>query len=281
MKKWQFYRGIEDPISGTFDLAEEVSMRSEKILSLSKFALYFVYFSIVWYLLLFLTFLTQGQPFMALILGSLFVTGVITAYLLKILRKFLKETSFRYTAIKAMREGPPAYSIPKGKNRTDRFLSYLEENNRAFSKLVRRRPEIIRKDAFAVGKKGKRYHFDAFLRKRRSMLHKVFNRGNPGYAMYIRDTKKAPTMKDLKELVSELEEITAGGHAYPNRVVILCKGGSTYNGLEEKVYDKLVDGSIFLRGHKKERINLQVAVELPNGHYEFIPFVPELPGILP
>jgi len=281
MKKWQFYRGVEDPISGTFNLAEEVSTRSEKILSLSKFALYFVYFSIIWYFLLLLTFLSQGQLFLALILGSLFITGLITAYLLKILRKFLREATFRYTAIKAMREGPPAYSIPKGKNKTERFLSYLEQNNKTFSKLMKRRPETLRKDAYAVGKKGNRYHFNAFLRKRRSILHKMFNRGNPGYAMYIREYKKIPSMNNLKDLVSDLEKITASGYAYPNRVVILCRSGSSYNGLEDKVYDKLVEGKIFLKGHKDQKINLQVAVELPTGHYEFIPFIPELPGILP
>jgi hypothetical protein len=281
MKKWELYRGVEDPISGTFNLAEEVSTRSSKILSLSKYAVYFVYFSLIWYFLLFLTFLFQGNLFLALILGSLFITGVITAKLLSILRKFLKEASFRYNAIKVMREGPPAYSIPKGKNKTERFLKYLEMNNKAFDRLMKRRPELLRKDSYAVGRAGKRYHFDAFLHKRRSLFHKLFNSGNPGYSLYIKEYKRSPDMDDLKGLVKDLEDITGNGAAYPNRVVMLIKGGSSYVGIDDKVYDMLAEGKVFLKGNKDKKINLQIAVELPTGHYEFIPFVPELPEILP
>jgi len=281
MKRWQIYRGVEDPISGTFNLAEEITERSERIIFLSRFALYFVWFSIILYILLALTFLTQGNFFMLLIFLSLIVTGIITAQLLKSLRKFLSASTFRYSAIKAMREGPPAYSIPKGKNKSERFLEYLKENNKTFRRMLKYRPEVLRKDAYSVGRKGKRYHFDAFIQKKPSIIYKLFKLGYPGYSIYIREYKKSPTMEELKIIVRELDDITANGKAYPHRVIMITKGGANYSGIDDDVYDKLTEGKIWLKGHKEKRINLQLVVELSNGYYEFIPFVPELPGVLP
>ncbi len=281
MKRWQLYRGVEDPISGTFNLAEEITERSEKILFLSKFALYFVWFSIILYFILLLAVLSQGNFFMVMVLASLFVTGIITARLLSLLRRFLKESTFRYSAIKAMREGPPEYSIPKGKNKTDRFLEYLKENNKTFTRLLKNRPEILRKDAYAVGRKGNRYHFDAFIQKKPSIIYRMFKIGYPGYSLYLREYKRSPTMDDLKNIVRDLDDITANGRAYPHRVVMIIKGASSYAGIDNEVYDKIIEGKIWLKGHNNQRINLQIAVELPTGKYEFIPFVPELPNVLP
>ncbi len=281
MKRWQLYRGVEDPISGTFNLAEEITERSERILFLSKFAVYFVWFSIILYFLLAIAFLFQGNIFMLVVLLSLIITGIITAQLLKSLRRFLKASTFRYSAIKAMREGPPAYSIPKGKNKTERFLEYLKENNKTFKRLLKNRPEILRKDAYVVGRKGNRYHLDAFIQKKPSLIHRFLNMGYPGYSLYVREYKKPPTMDELKAIVRELDDITANGKAYPHRVIMITKGGSNYSGIDDEVYDKLTEGKIWLKGHKEKRINLQLVVELSNGYYEFIPFVPELPGVLP
>jgi hypothetical protein len=281
MKRRQMYRGVEDPISGTFNLAEEISERSEKIIFLSRFALYFVWFSIILYSILALASVVQGNIFMLVIWISLLITGILTTRLLSSLRTFLKTSTFRYSAIKAMREGPPAYSIPEGKNKTERFLEYLQENNRTFLRMLKNRPEILRKDSYAVGKKGNRYHFDAFIQKRPSSLHKLLGIGYPGYSIYIREFKKSPEMDDLKALIRELDDITANGKAYPHRVIMLMKGGRSYSGIDEDVYDKLTEGNIWLKGHKDKKINLQVVVELPTGHYEFIPFIPELPNILP
>ncbi|MDG6224166.1 MAG: hypothetical protein QCI82_01490 [Candidatus Thermoplasmatota archaeon] len=281
MKRWQLYRGVEDPISGTFNLAEEIIDNSDRILFLSKFALYFVWFSVVLYLLLFLATLSSGNWFLVLILLSLLVTGIITARLLTHLRRFLKTAAFRYSAIKAMREGPPGHSIPKGKNMTERFLNYLKKNNLTFKRMISRRPEIIRKDSYAVGKSGKRHHFSAFILNKASFFSKLFRIGYPGYSIFIREYRRSPSSEDLKAIISDLEDITSRSKIYPGRVCLLYKAGGSFNGIDEKLYDKLVEGRIYLKAKKEKRMNVQVVVELPNGRYEFIPYVPELPKVLP
>ncbi|HHD16274.1 MAG TPA: hypothetical protein ENK47_06150 [Euryarchaeota archaeon] len=281
MKRWQYYRGVEDPISGTFNLAETISSRSGRILFLSRFALYFVWLSIILYFLLMLAVLSQGNIFMFLVLLSLLVTGIITASLLTTLRKFLYESTLRYSAIKAMREGPPAYSIPRGRNMTERFIRYLRKNNAMLKRMLKHRPELLRKDSYVAGRSTKRHHFDAFILRRPSLFHRLFHRGYPGYSLYVREYENPPGFDDLKSLLDELHDIFRRTGVYPNRVVMLYKAGSNYRGIDDRLYDRLTAGKISLKGKRKQRINLQLAVELRSGHYEFIPFIPELPNLLP
>ena len=64
MKRREFYRGIEDPISGTFKLADEISSRSENMLLLSIFALIFTLFGIMVMALLLLVFIARRNLFL-------------------------------------------------------------------------------------------------------------------------------------------------------------------------------------------------------------------------
>ncbi|RLF55451.1 MAG: hypothetical protein DRN37_09180, partial [Thermoplasmata archaeon] len=100
-------------------------------------------------------------------------------------------------------------------------------------------------------------------------------------SLYVREYENPPGFDDLKSLLDELHDIFRRTGVYPNRVVMLYKAGSNYRGIDDRLYDRLTAGKISLKGKRKQRINLQLAVELRSGHYEFIPFIPELPNLLP
>ncbi|MEA3558609.1 MAG: hypothetical protein U9R75_05080 [Candidatus Thermoplasmatota archaeon] len=280
MTRKEYYRGMEDPISGTFELAEEVSNKADRVLSRFGFALYFTWFSLIVAGILMLAVLSNGQFFIFLVMLSVFVSGIVTVWLLRNTREFLRKASFRFNAIQRMREGPPAYSVPKGKNKTERFLNYLRKNNRAFSKMMRKRPEHLRKDAYIVGKKG-RYHFDAFLVIKPSLIHRFVKRGYPGYAIFVREYKRAPGEKDLKRLLRELADIRKRTKVYPSRVVLLFKAGGGYSGLDEEAYEMITSSRVTLPGVYNRRMNMQVVGEMPEKVYDFTPFIPEIKGYLP
>lgn len=280
MARKEYYRGIEDPISGTFKLAEEVSLKADKIMFKSIFSLYFVWFSLLISGLLMLTFLINGNFPLFLIFLSVFAAGLVTVWLLGSIRSFLKKASFRFSAIQTMRDGPPFYKIPKGKNKTERFLTYLNKENKAFASLVYKKPDLLRKDAYISGRK-KHHHFDAFLIKKPTFLHSIHKRGNPGYAFFLREYKKTPTEKNIKKMVRELTDLYQRTKIYPNRVVMIFKAGGGYRGLEDDAYDWLVEEKIKIPGQLKRHVNIQVVAELPEGTYEFVPFIPELKDYLP
>lgn len=278
IRKRDYYRGVEDPISGTFKLAEEVSSNADKILFYSNFALVFAWFSFFVITLLMIVFLRQRDLFFGAIFSSIFVTGIITIWLLTTLRKFLSRVSFRYDTIMAMREGSPLIKVPSGKNMTGRFLSYLKRNNRSFKGLLKRRPEVLSKDAYLPGKSGRRHHFHAFVRISPSILYRTIRRGHHGYLLFIREYKKTPALDDLKGLEKDLSDLHDKYGQSPDRVVLLFKGRKGYCGVDDDIYDRIVGENITI-GNR--RINLQLVAELSDGAYEFIPFIPELPKMLP
>ncbi len=281
MKKGDYYRGVEDPISGTLRLAEEISSKSDSMLYYSVFALIFVMFGMLVIFLLLLVFLNEGNLFMALIFVSVFATGIITLKLLMNLREFLKKVSIRYAAIKAMKDGSPTVKVPAGRNPTERFLKYLRRKNGALVRLLKRRPEVLSRDSYIVGKGGKRHHFHAFILMRASLLYRLIRKGHPGYILLIREYKRGPTEKELMKLLSDLRSIRSKQGLHPNRVVMLFKAGSAYRGLDEAVYERIVEEKVDLAGKGRSHVNLQAVAELKDGSYEFIPFIPELPNLLP
>lgn len=281
MKKWELYRGVEDPISGTFNLAEEVTSRSDKVVFLSRFALYFVVFSLVLDLLLFIAMIFNGNLFMAMILFSLLITGGITFSLIRTTRDFLKHADFRYGAINAMREGPAVHNVPSGKTPTERFLRYLKKANPAFRRLLVKRPELLVKDVHLVGTKGRRYRFEAAVQLRPSILHRMLGKGSPGYNLLIREYRKVPTQNELERLHKDLTDIYHARKLRPNRVVMLFPGSGRYKGLPEDLYHSLVVDGLFLPGRMDLKLNVQAVGELPNGEYDFVPYIPELPRMLP
>ncbi|MFW3145686.1 MAG: hypothetical protein ACMUIE_02610 [Thermoplasmatota archaeon] len=280
MSKKSYYRGVEDPISGTFQLAEEISSKADKVLSRFYFSLYFTWFSIFVVGLLMLTFLFRGQLFMFLIFLSVFISGFVTIWLLATTRDFLKKASFRFSAVQAMREGPPAHKIPSGRTKAERFVKYLQKENRMFSRLLKKKPEVLRNDAYIVGRK-RRHHFDAFITMKATPFHRLHRRGFPGYAIYIREYRKPPTNRDVIDLTKELSDIYRKNRIYPGRVVLLFRGSRKYSGLEPELYEELTDTKITLPGVLDRKLNLQVVAELPEGDYDFTPFIPELNNYLP
>jgi hypothetical protein len=117
--------------------------------------------------------------------------------------------------------------------------------------------------------------------KRPTPLHKLHRRGSPGYSLFIREFKRPPDEKKIREVIRELSDIYQKNKIYPNRIILLFNAGSRYNGLDDELYDWLVDERLKLPGHLKRYLNIQVVAELPEGSYDFVPFIPELKGYLP
>ena len=271
------YRGVEDPISGIFNLAEEVSSRSETLLFYSHFALIFTLFALFF---VFILIFAVKNIFFRMVLVAIFIMGIISLLLISSLRGFLKDFAYRYSAIKAMREGPPAVAVPTGKNMTDRFLAYLKENNRAFRRLLKKTPEVLRKDAYIKGGSGKRYHYDAFILLKPPLLSRLLKRGE-GYALFIKELKHIPRGEDIERILNELDDIYRAHGVLPARVSIIFRAPPSYRGIPEDLYRTLVDEGVYLPGRRGKRLNFQVVAELEDGTYEFIPVIPDLPNILP
>jgi len=280
MRSRGMYRGVEDPIQGVFNLADEISNRSDGILFRSVFATVFVYFGLFVMFLLFLTSLIQGLWFIALVLLTMMVTGFITLRLLKGLRDFLRKVNFRYSAILAMREGPPVHELPKGKGPAERFMNYLKEANPAFRKLSKDRPELIHKDAHLVGRSGKRYHFDVHVMAPPSLRFRILGRGYGGYALFVKEYGMIPGKKDVDDLVEALADIHKVTKVLPRRVVMVFKAPSSYKGLPDDAYEMLVQG-VPSPMRKGDMLNVQAVAEVGGKYYDFVPFIPELRNMLP
>jgi len=280
MKNRGMYRGIEDPIQGMFNLADEISSRSEGILFRSVFASIFAYFGLLVMGLLLIVFLIQGNVCLSLVFLSVLVTGVVTIGLLRNLREFLRKVTFRYSALMAMREGTPIHNIPEGRDPSERFMNYLRSENPAFKKLVKDRPEHVHKDAHLVGKSGKRHHFNIHVRIPPSIRYRLFGSGYGGYSLYIKEYTRVPTVNDIESLVQDLQDVTRVSRVRPRRVVMLFKASKEYAGLSDDAYDMLIQG-IQMPGKGKETLNLQAVAEVAGQHYDFVPFIPEMRNMLP
>ncbi|RLF72095.1 MAG: hypothetical protein DRN40_01100 [Thermoplasmata archaeon] len=277
MKAKEHYRGVEDPIGGTFDLAEKVSEKASKFLLYSHFALIFTLTSLFFILILAVAI---KNLFVSMVLGAIFLMGFVALFLLLSLKRFLNEFSFRYSAIKAMREGPPLAKVPKGRNPTERFINHLRAANRSFDKLLKRTPEVLRKDAYVKGASGRRYHYDAFIIIRPPLLSRII-RGSGGYSLFIKELKREPGEDYIKKITEELADISRAHGVLPSRVTLIFKAPRGYAGIDEDLYRKVVDEGVYLPGKRRTRINFQIVAELEDGTYDFIPAIPDIPGVLP
>lgn len=276
MKAKERYRGVEDPIRGIFDLAERVSEASGRFLLYSNFALIFTLTSLFFILLLALA---VRNIFVSMVLAAIFLLGFVALFLLISLKRFLNEFSFRYSAIKAMREGPPQARVPEGRNPTERFITHLRSTNNSFDRLLKRTPEVLRKDAYVKGASGKRYHYDAFIIIRPPLISRMI-RGSEGYSLFIREIESEPKMEDVRRVAEELADISRAHGVLPSRVTLIFKAPPGYSGIDEELYRMVVDEGVRLPG-RKERINFQIVAELEDRTYDFIPVIPDLPGVLP
>lgn len=276
MKAKENYRGIEDPIGGIFDLAEKVSERSTRLLLYSHFALIYTLTSL--FFILILAFAVKNA-FVTMVLAAIFLLGFVALFLLISLKGFLNEFSFRYAAIKAMREGPSQAKVPEGRSPSERFIAHLRATNRSFDRLLKRTPEVLRKDAYVKGASGKRYHYDAFIIIKPPLISRLIRRSG-GYSLFIKELKGEPKEEDVRRVMEELADISRAHRVLPSRVSLIFKAPPGYSGIDEELYRKVVDEGVHLPG-RRERLNFQIVAELEDGTYDFIPAIPDLPGVLP
>jgi hypothetical protein len=86
--------------------------------------------------------------------------------------------------------------------------------------------------------------------------------GHRDYALYVRFYDHVPDVGDIEGFVSEVMDCVKRTRVRPSRVVALCQGEGE---IGDELYEKLIS--------MKWDIPVQVIMEMPDGTYDFIPFI--------
>ncbi|MFQ5910524.1 MAG: hypothetical protein ACE5IJ_07380 [Thermoplasmata archaeon] len=301
-------RAVENPISAVFDLAGEVTEQHPKFKRLVKYATVFVAawlfvdflfivgsapISLPFLLILFASLLllrwfntvtarailisvatvntflillmfwgSRASMILGAILTGLFILGVLILNLIHEISSFFDYYWIRFRVIKSVRDEDPVMYVPKGENSVQRVLSFLAQRN----------PDLILK-----GRGQFFYQFDAYASRPSGSLWRVLKVGYPGYAIYIKMFANKPTLQDLAALKGAVEEITASAKLPPRRVIALWTRKSEES-LDDDAYDFLTsETGVITGGVSLMNCSLELVSENPDGTYDFIPYVSDVP----
>ncbi len=259
-------RAMEDPLQSLFKLSDDLYKNAKWSFRRIDVTILFLLFSLFFTGLLVRAWLPTGKPMLIMIALGLLVASLMAMMMMLKLRKLLHDYVTRHAAINAVR-ADPIVQVPEGGTPTDRFLSHLRSKNREFRQFIEAHPETLRKPGSLSGAK-RSHEFDAY----------VFKKGFPAgrsYMLLIRELEGLPSLKDLKMLAREVDDITAKWRTAPSRVVLIVT--SPIEDIPGNAYEVLIDGVPLRKGTSI----FQVVIESADGTYDFIPLVPEMRGFMP
>ncbi|UCH89185.1 MAG: hypothetical protein JSV49_00620 [Thermoplasmata archaeon] len=282
LNKGRASRGMENPLSAIFDLADDVSVHSRYVKGMVWYAIIFMIFWMFFNLILVLQTLNQGNLGLFTLLLGILISGFLAIWLIMRTHIFFKYFTHRYTGIKTVRDSEQPVPIPKGATVEDRYLKYLQKTHPPLEKLLKRTPGVLKRPASLTDKSGNRYEFDIYLSLPPSTSWKLFRMGGPGYGLFIKRNKGKPKLADILDLKKSVQNIAEAHDIVPSRVVLLNKFPGHYNGLSDDLYSFLVreEFKINLRGKTFYPV-IQVVGETAEGYYDFTPLVPEFADRLP
>jgi len=259
-------RALEDPLQSLFKLSDDLYKNAKWSFRRIDITILFLLFSLFFTGLLVRAWLPTGKPMLIMIALGLLVASLMAMMMMLKLRKLLHDYVTRHAAINAVR-ADPIVQVPEGENPTDRFLTHLRSKNREFRRFVDSHPETLRKPGALSGARSS-HDFDAY----------IFKKGFPAgrsYMLLIRELEKLPTLKGLRRLAKEVDDISAKWKVVPSRVVLIVT--SPLEDIPEDAYEVLIEGIPLRRGNSI----FQVVIESADGTYDFIPLVPEMRGFMP
>lgn len=211
------------------------------------------------------------------ILTGLFILGIVLLNLIHEIRTFFDYYWIRFRVIKSVRDEDPVRYVPKGETSVQRVLGFLTQRNpdlmRDFSV-----PGAVMIPAILKGRGQFFYQFDAYASRRSGSLWRVLKLGYPGYAIYIKSFAQKPRLQDLTALKGAVEEITAFTKLPPRRVIALWTRKSEET-LDDDAYDFLTgEAGVVVGGVSLMNCSLELISENPDGTYDFIPYVSDVPS---
>ncbi|MFQ5883513.1 MAG: hypothetical protein ACE5IO_00265 [Thermoplasmata archaeon] len=226
--------------------------------------------------LILLFFSLVGAIILGAILTGLFILGLILLNLIHEIGSFFDYYWLRHRAIGSVRDEDPMMYIPKGEDSVHRVLNYLAQRSpdlqRDFSL-----SGTVRCPAILKGRGEFFYQFDAFVSRPSGSFWKLLKVGYPGYAIYIKRFGEKPRLQDLIALKRAVEEITSVTKLPPRRVIALWARGAEES-IDDDAYDFLTSEAGVVRGGVSlMNCSLELISENPDGTYDFIPYVSDIP----
>ncbi len=248
-------RAGEDAVSMLMDMLDSLAERAGKMnrkLVAAFFALmvWVVIEGVLWALSL-----VSISPIEIITTGVLLALALFVIGELLEIRGMLAELVARYSAYRFARE--ENFAVPEGKDPVERLLRYFNTRMGLEEKLRRR--GTVRRNADVEGVSGT-YRFDLWAQMKVSPIRRIV--GHRDYALYVRFYDHVPDVEDIEGFVSEVMDCVKRTGVRPSRVVALCRGEGE---IGDELYEKLIS--------MKWDIPVQVIMEMPDGTYDFIPFI--------
>jgi hypothetical protein len=218
---------------------------------------------------------TIGSLFLlGVVFVALFVLGFVILEYLHDLRSFFDYFALRHRVIQRVRSADPVVYVPEGSDAVERILTHLAATNPDIREIMAT-PGAVAIPALLTGRSGLTYSFDAYLRRRPSLLWRVVSLGSPGFAVFVKAFEKAPTLADLRALRSAVEDASVSARVPPARVLVLWRAKRDES-IAPDVYDFVTKEAARVRIWRSIfACSLELAIEQDDGTYDFIPVVVE------
>jgi hypothetical protein len=271
----QDVRAVENPISAIIDLGDEVSAQLPAFRRMTLYALVFIGFFMVLLLLLLLAglaLLTTGEGGGLVVATLIFlVIGGLAFRKLQKARSFFRYFEARHRAIRAVRDEEEA-RIPPGPDPESRLLSYLATRETGITGAVH--ANAVQRNVSLQGRRGA-YPFELASVRPAGVLRGFLGLGRPGAALFVRTTTRYPSLKEVMDLEAAVKDVCEKAAVPPTRAIWLVHTAA--GPLSEDVYDyvvkRVIEVQTGLVWKDTHACSLQIVTELPDGTYDFIPFV--------
>jgi len=251
----------EDVLSTLFTSLDDLLSRASKI---NRRIVYTVYLLIVWALVeMFLwasSIATLELDDIVLYTFLLFITFLVLISLLEI-RESLAVVVSRYSSYKYMEN--LSIDIPKGKDPVERLIVYFNQTLNFENEIKKRGGKIIKNAQLECGGK---IPFDYYAEIRVGWFKHLI--GYRSYSFYARKTNEL-SIENVKRFAEDVKRCSAKNKLSIGRAVLVAPAQE----ISDELYAYLVEN--------KAGIPVQVAIEMEDGTYDFIPFIAPRHDMLP
>lgn len=262
-------RAVENPIGALFDLSEDVVANAIEIQKAVRYATVFMGVWLVVNFLLVLIFFFQFNLLLFAFCAIVLALGAVSLAMLRRVSGFFSYYVVRHAAIKAVRDADPIVYAPQGATPAERLLAHLRATTPQLSS-----PGV----EFAVpgiveGANRLTYKFDIYARKEPGGLWRSLGIGEPGLALFVKIFESKPKPEDVVAFRKAVEDVCARTGTPPLRAIILWLNRNS-EGLDDDAYNALMSNQVRVsRSLSSAACALEMITELPNGEYDFAPFM--------
>jgi hypothetical protein len=282
LNKGRSNRGMENPLSAIFDLADDVSQYSRYVKKMVWYAIIFMMFWMFFNFLLVLLSLSTGQGILFLVLMGLMISGLVAILLILRTHLFFQYFTRRYNGIRTVRDSGEPAVIPKGATIEDRYLRFLKDKHPPLEQTLKHSPKALTRSAKLTGATGASHLFDLYMTLPPDFSWKVMGFGEAPYGLFIKKFKGKPKMTDILDFKNAVKDAAEAQEIVPSRIVLLYKCPKNFKGLSDDLYSFLTreEFKYTLKGKNYFPV-IQVVGETEEGFYDFTPLVPEFADRMP